>query len=241
MFAHAAQALGYRVAVLEPDPMSPTGAVAERHIVASYLDEAGLADLADAAAAVTIEFENVPAASLRALAQRRPVSPSAAAVEICQDRAAEKSHFRRTGVPCAPFAFIRSEADLAGDAVAELLPGFLKTARLGYDGKGQAIVDTPAALVDAWQRLGRVPCVLEKKLPLRRELSVIVARAADGSLVHLPVQQNLHRDGILAVTQAPGPDIDEATAALAVRQCALAAGRHAPRGRLAVRSRPHRA
>jgi 5-(carboxyamino)imidazole ribonucleotide synthase len=216
MFAHAAQALGYRVAVLDPDADSPAGAVAHQQVKTGYLDEAGLAELAAVAVAVTTEFENVPAAALRRLAQARLVAPPAAAVEICQDRAAEKTHFRRSGVPCAPFARIESEADLAQPGLAALLPGILKTARMGYDGKGQATVATQDELAAAWHRFGSVPCVLEQRLPLRHELSVIVARAADGRCVHLPVQQNLHRDGILAVTQVPAPDIDAATAAQAV-------------------------
>lgn len=219
MFAHAAQTLGYRVAVLDPDAGSPAGAVAEFHVVAPYLDAAGLADLATRCAAVTTEFENVPAQALRMLAATRPVAPGADAVQICQDRAAEKRHFQAAGVPCAPFATIESAADLESAALDALLPGILKTARLGYDGKGQVTVTTRAALADAWHQLQRAPCVLEQRLPLLRELSVIVARGRDGAVVHLPVQQNLHRDGILAVTQVPAPDVD---AELARRACQAA-------------------
>jgi 5-(carboxyamino)imidazole ribonucleotide synthase len=214
MFVHAAQAMGYRTVVLEPDATSPAGLVAHRHVAAAYTDAAGLAELASACDAVTTEFENVPAASLRTLAERLPVAPAAAAVEICQDRAAEKRHFQCSGVPCAPFATIETEADLA--AAAGLLPGILKTARLGYDGKGQASVATADELAAAWQRLGGAACVLEKRLPLALELSVIVARGRDGALVHLPVQQNLHRDGILAVTQVPAPGVSADLAAQAV-------------------------
>ena len=202
MFAHAAQSLGFRVAVLDPDADSPTGQIAHHHVNAAYLDEAGLRALADVAAAVTTEFENVPAQALARLAERRPVAPPAAAVSVCQDRAAEKSQFVRCGVPCAPHAVIETEAQLAavGD---DLLPGILKTARLGYDGKGQVRVRDRAELAAAWDQLRHVPCVLEKLLPLVCELSVIVARGHDGQVVHLPVQQNLHRDGILAVTEVP--------------------------------------
>jgi 5-(carboxyamino)imidazole ribonucleotide synthase len=134
------------------------------------------------------------------------VSLSAESVAICQDRAEEKRHFMKSGVACAPFAVIERQADLA-DIDARLLPGILKTSRLGYDGKGQIGVADRAALAAAWSALKQVPCVLEQRLPLQHELSVIVARGADGSVVHLPVQQNLHRDGILAVTQVPAPDI----------------------------------
>jgi len=218
MFVHAAQTLGYRTAVLDPDPDSPAGSVAHRQVVAAYDSAAGLAELASFCAAVTTEFENVPAPALRALADRCRVAPPAAAVEICQDRAAEKRHFQRAGVPCAPFATLDTPADLDEAALAALLPGILKTARLGYDGKGQARVESFAGLADAWAALKHAPCVLEQRLDLWRELSVIVARGADGRLVHLPVQQNLHRGGILAVTQVPAPDMTPETAAEAVSE-----------------------
>ncbi len=206
MFVQAAQSMGYFTAVLDPDKTSPAGLVAHYHIDAEYLDEQGLAQLMQRCAAITTEFENVPAPALYTLGAHRPVSPSAESVAICQDRAAEKRHFVASGVACAPFAVIEAEADLA-TIDAALLPGILKTSRLGYDGKGQVRVNDRAALADAWRGLKHVPCVLEKLLPLQHELSVIVARGADGTVVQLPVQQNQHRDGILAVTQVPAPDI----------------------------------
>ncbi|MEO8056745.1 MAG: 5-(carboxyamino)imidazole ribonucleotide synthase [Burkholderiales bacterium] len=219
MFVHAAQQMGYATAVLDADPASPAGLVAHHHVQADYLDAAGLAELGRLSAAVTTEFENVPAASLELLAAMRPVAPAGAAVAICQDRAAEKAHFERSGVACAPHALIITAKQL--DAVsAELLPGILKTTRLGYDGKGQARVANRAELAAAWSRLGGVPCVLEKRLPLSFELSVIVARSAVGEMVHFPVQQNLHRNGILAVTVVPAPAISPA-----LQQRAVAAAR----------------
>ena len=211
MFVQAAQAMGYLTAVLDPDKTSPAGLVAHYHVDSGYLDEPGLAQLMQRCAAITTEFENVPAPALVTLGAHRPVAPSASCVAICQDRAAEKRHFVKSGVPCAPFAVIESEADLAA-VDAALLPGILKTARLGYDGKGQLRVDDAAALAVAWRELKGVPCVLEQRLPLAHELSVIVARGADGAMVELPVQQNLHRDGILAVTQVPAPDVGAAQA-----------------------------
>jgi 5-(carboxyamino)imidazole ribonucleotide synthase len=220
MFVHAAQAMGYATAVLDADPMSPAGLVSHHHLQAAYTDTAALAELARVADAVTTEFENVPAEALRALAASRPVAPAGDAVAVCQDRAAEKAHFGRAGVPCAPHAVIDSQAAL--DAVdPALLPGILKTATLGYDGKGQARVADRGELTQAWLKLGKARCVLEQLLPLHRELSVIVARGADGHAVTFPVQQNLHRDGILAVTQAPAPDVPEALAAEAAH-CARA-------------------
>ncbi len=206
MFVHAAQQLGFATAVLDPDRHSPAGLVAHHHIDTAYLNERGLSELIERCAAVTTEFENVPAQALALLGAQRPVAPSAQAVAVCQDRAAEKAHFQRAGVPCAPHALIETEAQLAAVSPA-LLPGILKTARLGYDGKGQVRVADAAGLARAWAELQCAPCVLEQRLALRCELSVVVARAADGSMVELPVQQNLHRHGILAVTTVPAPDI----------------------------------
>ena len=217
MFVQAAQSMGYFTAVLDPDPTSPAGLVAHYHIEADYLGEPGLAQLMQRSSAITTEFENVPAMALYTLGAHRPVAPSAESVALCQDRAVEKKHFNESGVPCAPFALIETAAQLA-EVPATLLPGILKTARLGYDGKGQVRVADRAALAAAWDDLERVPCVLEQRLVLAHEISVIVARHADGTCVHLPVQQNLHRDGILAVTQVPAPDV-----APAVQQQAIAA------------------
>ena len=209
MFVQAAQEMGYFTAVLDPDVTSPAGLVAHYHIETGYLDEQGLAQLMQRSDAITTEFENVPAGALVTLGAHRPVAPTADTVAICQDRATEKAQFRRSGVPCAPFALIDTPERLA--AVADdLLPGILKTARMGYDGKGQMRVADRAELAAAWAALGQLPCVLEKLLPLALELSVVVARSAAGSVVSLPVQQNLHRDGILAVTQVPAPDASPA-------------------------------
>jgi 5-(carboxyamino)imidazole ribonucleotide synthase len=215
MFVHAAQRMGYFTAVLDPDPVSPAGRVCHHHIQTSYTDPAGLARLAEVAHAITTEFENVPAPALAELAKSRPVAPAASAVAIAQDRAAEKAHFGNCGVPCAPYAVIETVEQLA--AVSEdLLPGILKTARMGYDGKGQVRVRTRAELSDAWIALKQQPCVLEKMLPLQLECSVIVACGSDGQCVNLPVQRNLHRDGILAVTEVYASNIPETLAHRAI-------------------------
>jgi len=200
MFVHAAQRMGYFTAVLDPDEASPAGLVSHTHIKAAYLDGAAIKQLADASAAITTEFENVPAQALAKLAQSRPVAPGADAVAIAQDRAKEKAHFTRCGVACAPNALIESAEQLQA-VDGNLLPGILKTSRLGYDGKGQARVSTRQELSAAWDELNRVPCVFEKMLALDYECSVIVARGRDGQMVNLPVQRNLHRAGILAVTE----------------------------------------
>ena len=200
MFVHAAQQMGYFTAVLDPDPLSPAGRISHHHLQCAYTDAEGLAQLARTCVAVTTEFENVPALALAQLAHSTTVAPAAAAVAIAQDRAAEKAHFVGCGVPCAPYAVIDTLAHLA-TVSDDLLPGILKTARLGYDGKGQIRVADRAALVSAWMELQEQPCVLEKLLPLQMECSVIVARGHEGSCVNLPVQRNLHRNGILAVTE----------------------------------------
>ena len=215
MFVHAAQRMGFFTAVLDPDPASPAGRVSHRHVQTGYLDAQGLAQMAAQCDAITTEFENVPASSLRTLSAQRPVSPGASAVEIAQDRALEKAHLQHCGVPCAPFALLETAEQLAAVNTA-LFPGILKTTRLGYDGKGQVTLNDPTGLASAWHALGGVPCVLEKKLPLAAECSVILARGRDGQMVHFPVQLNLHRDGILAVTQVFESNMPPALAALAV-------------------------
>lgn len=215
MFVHAAQAMGYFTAVLDEDPTSPAGLVSHQHIQTGYQDPEGLARLAEVSDAITTEFENVPAVSLAALAGQCFVAPAARAVAVAQDRAQEKAHFVGCGVPCAPYAVIETAAQLAAIDPG-LLPGILKTARLGYDGKGQQRVQTAEQLAAAWQALEQVPCVLEKMLPLALECSVIVARGADGTVVNLPVQRNLHRNGILAVTEVYEGNVPAALAAQAV-------------------------
>jgi len=219
MFVHAAQRLGYFTTVLDPDPHSPAGYVSHHFIQTAYDDAAGLAQLAAQCDAITTEFENVPAQALTALAATRPVAPGAAAVAIAQDRIAEKDHFVAcasiSGVSCAPFAVIDSAA--AARAVPDaLLPGILKTARLGYDGKGQVRIKTREELLAAWTALRQVPCVLEQLLPLKAECSVLVARGWDGSIVSFPPQRNVHVDGILAVTHAYGSNMPAALAAQAL-------------------------
>jgi 5-(carboxyamino)imidazole ribonucleotide synthase len=190
-FVLAAQRMGYQVTVLEPDPDAPAGKVADVHLVAPYDDPTALATLADTCAVVTVEFENAPAAALETIADRVPVRPSPKAVAITQDRISEKQFLRDLGANVAPYRVILTEEDLAA-AVDFEFPAILKTARLGYDGKGQHGVWTESDLPGMWANLGNVPCVLEKKLTLDRELSVVMARTADGRVdtsyvpAHLP-------------------------------------------------------
>ena len=201
-FVMAAHELGYQVWVLDPDQDSPAGLIADRHLCAAYDDATALAELAVGCAAVTTEFENVPAETLAVLAEQVPVHPSAAAVSVCQDRIAEKTFLKTHGLPHGPFAEINSLEDLRASP-AHLFPGILKAARLGYDGKGQAVVDDRAAAEAAWVALGSVRCILEAKLPLDYEISVVLARAQDGSVKAFPSAENRHRNGILDMSVVP--------------------------------------
>ncbi|GAB3457268.1 5-(carboxyamino)imidazole ribonucleotide synthase [Massilia terrae] len=212
MFAQAAQMMGYRVAVLEPSQDCPAGLVAERLVESAYTDAAGLDALAAQCVAVTTEFENVPAESLSRLAERVFVAPNASCVSIAQDRILEKRFFvecaPHSGVMPAPHKAIASHADI--DAIGDnLLPGILKTVRMGYDGKGQVRVKSREDVRAAFDQMGGVPCLLEKMLPLAYEVSVLTARGADGVSVVYPIAENVHRDGILFTTTVPGPNVSD--------------------------------
>ena len=210
MFVHAAQQMGYKVAVLEPSRDCPAGHAADHLLCADYGDEAVLAALAEQCAAVTTEFENVPAQSLLFLASRTFVAPAAACVSIAQDRIEEKRFFTAcapvSGVLPAPYQAISSEEDIAAIPDA-LFPGILKTVRMGYDGKGQVRVKTRDEVRAAFADMQGVACVLEKMLPLAYEISVLTARGIDGQSVVYPIAENVHRDGILFTTTVPGPNV----------------------------------
>jgi 5-(carboxyamino)imidazole ribonucleotide synthase len=213
MFCFAAQAMGYRVAVLDPDESSPAGAVADKHLRAPYTDEAALTELARLCAAVSTEFENVPAASLDFLARTTFVSPAGRCVAIAQDRIEEKRFIAASGVPVAPHVVIEASDALAALPDAQLeavLPGILKTARLGYDGKGQVRVRNAEEVREAHAALGGVRCVLEKRLPLKFEVSALIARGTNGASAVFPLAQNTHLDGVLAHTIVPAPDASPA-------------------------------
>jgi 5-(carboxyamino)imidazole ribonucleotide synthase len=203
MFTLRARSMGYRVVVLDPDATSPAGAVADRHIRAGYTDEAGLDQLASVCQAITTEFENVPAATLERLAARTVVRPPVSAVATAQDRIAEKTFLQDQGFATAPFRAVHDEKELEEALSAVRLPALLKTSRLGYDGKGQALVTDAASARAAFERLGRVACVIEERLTLETELSVVLARAAGGAVAAFPAGENRHRDGILETTVVP--------------------------------------
>lgn len=203
MFTMRAQAMGFRVIVLDPDPDSPAGHVANRHLAATYEDQTALEEMARLAAAATVEFENVPPGALEFLSARIPVRPSAAALRSAQDRIEEKTFLSRHGFATAAWAPVRSRDELDQALLAVGAPALLKTSRFGYDGKGQALVDGPDDAHAAFQRFGERACVLERRLDLERELSVVLARGADGTAAGFPVGENIHVNGILDTTTLP--------------------------------------
>ncbi|MCR4145452.1 5-(carboxyamino)imidazole ribonucleotide synthase [Alcaligenes faecalis] len=223
MFCHSAQSLGYKVAVLDPDTHSPAGTVADLHICAAYDDAQALARLGGLCQAVSTEFENVPAQSLLTLAQHTRVTPSGDAVGIVQDRIREKAFIAQAGVPVAPYAAIESLEDLQA-ADSALFPGILKTARFGYDGKGQARVADREQALAAFKEFGSQACVLEALQPLKSEISVVLARGLDDQVKTFPCARNEHRDGILAVSTISAQFQDDALSEQA-RQAAAAIAR----------------
>jgi len=218
MFTMSARSMGYRVTVLEPDPESPAGSLADVHLCAAYDDPEALKVLAETCAAVTTEFENVSADSMRYLERHTRVSPSAEAVAIAQDRIREKRYIENAGLKVAPYLAIEAETDLEQDLSGHL-PGILKIARLGYDGKGQVRVQSREEAKAAFLQMGGKPCVLERLLDLKTEVSVIVTRTGPGEAVTFPVAENQHAGGILDISIVPAR-IDESVAERA-RQMAL--------------------
>lgn len=201
-FVIAARTMGYGTMVVDPDPHPPAATVADRHLCAAYDDPGAMKELAATCAVVTTEFENPPASALEWLSEHVLVRPSAVAVATTQDRRAEKAFLQSTGVAIAAYRVIEHDADLA--AATDLrYPAILKTARLGYDGKGQVAVTDHSGLDVAWTCLDRQPCVLEERLSLTAEVSVVLARSADGAIAAYPPAGNTHVDGILDCTVVP--------------------------------------
>ena len=209
MLGLAGLRLGIDLWFLDPAEDAPAGRVG-RHVRAGYDDEGALDELASASDVVTYEFENVPAAAARRVAARTPVSPTVEALEIAQDRLAEKQALEKAGVPVAAYEVADSQADVEGALRRLGLPAVVKTRRLGYDGKGQAVVRD---LVDAdriFERLGGSPAIVETFVPFERELSLIAVRNASGATAFYPPVENHHRDGILRLSIAPALGVPEA-------------------------------
>ena len=203
MFTIAARTMGYEVVVLDPDKESPAGKLATSHICADYADQAALDQIANNCDAITTEFENVPASTLDALAKTKPVRPGAKAISIAQDRIQEKNFLKDNGFYTAPFAVIHSIEDLHNNINEIGMPAILKVSRFGYDGKGQFGINAESDIEKAWQTLEGEACVLEQRMPLDIEISVVLARGIEGEVVTYPVSENIHEGGILDVSIVP--------------------------------------
>ncbi len=215
MLAMAAARLNFRTIILEPQADCPAAQVANEQIVAAYDDPMALEELATVCDVVTYEFENVPVSAAEALAQTVPVYPPPKALEAAQDRLVEKRFINDCGIPTAKFHTIDSQADLEAALADFGGQGVLKTRRLGYDGKGQKVFRSSADSADgAYAELGNVPLILESFVAFEREISVIAARATDGTVVCYDPAENVHRNGILHTSTVPAT-ITDATASAA--------------------------
>jgi 5-(carboxyamino)imidazole ribonucleotide synthase len=220
MSALAAARLGYRVHVLTPEADGPAAQVSAGATIGAYDDPAALRAFAASVDVITFEFENVSAAGLDLLGSLRPVRPSPAVLRVSQDRITEKAFINGAGAPTAPWAPVNDLTDLAR-AVADFgLPCVLKTTRLGYDGRGQAVLRSRAEAEAAFDLLAPHPLILEGFVDFACEISVIVARGADGAVVCFDVMENQHRHHILDLTLAPariGPDLADQARDIATR------------------------
>ena len=203
MFTIAARNMDYRVTVLDPDPLSPAAEFASGHLNTAYTHPVSLEEMAMTCAAITTEFENAPAEALIELARRTSVRPSGHAVAVAQDRTIEKAFFASNGFPVGPYAVIQSRADIDTALRTVTFPAVLKTARFGYDGKGQARIATREELNATLLDWNGALCVLEEFVPLVKEISVVLARAEDGTTAIFPIAENQHVNGILDITIAP--------------------------------------
>lgn len=221
-FVIKARQFGYKVWVLDPDAGAPAMQLASNALVAAYDDEQALAKLGAACDAVTIEFENVPASSLELLSSLTQVAPAAASVQLSQDRLAEKRQALDSGLLPVPHAAVLSLDDIVAATEAIGFPAILKTARLGYDGKGQQTCSSIEAVVSAFEKFGSVACVLEQGIDLEAELSVVLARGFDNEVAIFPVAQNVHRDGILFTSVVPALQNSTVLTEASDQACALA-------------------
>jgi 5-(carboxyamino)imidazole ribonucleotide synthase len=203
MFAIAARRMGYRVHTLSPDRDTPTGQVADVAVCAPYDDLDAVRQFAASVSVVTFEFENVPAATAAAAAERAPVRPSGRVLHVCQQRLREKAFLRDAGLPVTDFVAVRTAEDLRAGLARLGTPAILKTAAFGYDGKGQARVGSLASAEAGWAALGGQECILEAEVPFEREVSVVAARGGDGAFAHWGVIENVHARHILDLSVAP--------------------------------------
>jgi 5-(carboxyamino)imidazole ribonucleotide synthase len=222
MFTAAARSMGYKVIVLDPDIMSPAAALANEHLQTEYTDTEALSYLATHCAAVTTEFENVPVDVLRYLEKQCEVRPGANAVETAQDRIREKTFIRDCGLATVPFCTVKNEQELTAALSLIRLPAILKTAKFGYDGKGQKIISKLEHAQVAYSELGNVPCMLEERVDLQMELSVLLARSSQGELAVYPLVENKHIHGILDTSIVPARTSDDIMECATSMACTLA-------------------
>ncbi len=224
MFAIEARKLGYRVHTLSPDKDSPTGQIADREVVASYDDEAAVRDFAKGIAVLTFEFENVPSRTIEWAAEHCIVRPAGRVLHVCQHRLREKEFLAGAGLPVAPFRKVNTAAELVAEASEIGLPGVLKTAAFGYDGKGQRKLSPGDDLAVAWVPFEGAPAVLEGFVHFEREISVLVCRGVDGAMATWPVCENEHANHILDITYCPAriPESVAANARVLAERVALA-------------------
>ena len=233
MFCVAARTMGYRVVVLDPDPVCGAGLIADEHIQADYTDLSALEEMAKQCDVITLEFENIPSQSVRYIADKTTVFPAAESLEIAQNRDLEKQFAQKAGLQPVPYSTLLKECDLQQAADVIGFPAILKSNTLGYDGKGQFVVNDFAELSAAYQEVGRVDCVLEKKITIRCEVSAIVARNAHAELASFPVSENQHRNGILHMSIVPAR-VDESIRQQAIEGASTLAGALSYVGILAV-------
>ena len=233
MFCVAARTMGYRVVVLDPDPVCGAGLIADDHIQADYTDRSALEKMAEQCDVITLEFENIPSESVRFIADRTSVYPAADSLEIAQNRDSEKQFALKAGLQPVPYFAVLQEGDLQQAADEIGFPAILKSNTLGYDGKGQYVVNDLSELNEAFRSAGKVGCVLEKKVNIRCEISAIVARNANAELASFPVSENQHRNGILHMSIVPAR-VAVDTAQLAIKNASLLADALSYVGILAV-------
>ena len=201
-FVIAAHEMGYKVTVLDPDPKSPAGSIADIHLCNAYDDLSALEVIRNTCQGVTTEFENVPADSMDFLSKKIHVSPSAESVKVAQHRVLEKNFLKESGLPVGPFEIIREDKDFPSDT-SSIYPAILKVARFGYDGKGQARVASQKEAIVAFHQFSSQECVLEKMLPLDMEVSLVLARDQRGHMETFNVAENIHTNGILDISVVP--------------------------------------
>jgi len=206
MLALAGRKLGFQFRFLSPDGSAAVGKFAEL-VIADYTNEAALAHFVDGLDVATYEFESIPASSVHFVAEKVPTFPSPLALETAQDRANEKACFEQLGIPTSPFAVVDSMREVREALERIGVPAVLKSRRLGYDGKGQAVIRTRDEIGAAWVKISGVPSIVEKMVKFSRELSIIAVRSRTGELAFYPLVENHHSEGILRFSLAPAPNV----------------------------------